>query len=96
LQTNPNAKVFIPLPSTSLCIERNTGHPSNGGFFEKFTKVYKIIVSNIACPLESTILEAHHWPDKDVFITPDVYANYRVGTYPDPRKKYDDAKKRLC
>jgi len=92
-QTNPNAKVLIPLPSTSLHIEHNTGHPCNGGFFEKFTKVYKIIVSNIAHPLESTILEAHHWPDKDVFITPDVYANYHVGTYPDPRKKYDDAKK---
>jgi len=45
-------------------------------------------VTNIAHPLESKILEAHHWPDKDVFIVPDVYANYCVGTYPEPRKDY--------
>jgi len=49
-------------------------------------------VTNIAHPLESTILEAHHWPDKDVFITPDVYAKLHVGTYPDPRKNMQMSK----
>jgi len=93
LWTNPNAKVFIPLPSTCLQIKHSTGLPSKGGFFEKFTKVYKIVVTNIVHPLESTTLEAHHWPDKDVFIIPDVYAKFCVGTYPDPRKRYADAKK---
>jgi len=46
LWMNPNAKVFIPLPSTCLHIERSTGLPIRGGYFEKFTKVYKIIVTN--------------------------------------------------
>jgi len=35
-------------------------------------------VTNIAHPLESKILEAHHWLDKDFFFVPDVYANYIV------------------
>jgi len=67
--------------------------PAKQGFFEKFTKVYKIIVTNIAHPLGSKNLDAHHWPDKDVFIVPDVYANYCVGTYPEPRNDYQGAKK---
>jgi len=76
-----------------LRIERSTGLPSKGGYFEKFTKVYKIIVSNVSNPIRSKVLEAHHWPDKDVFIVPDLYANFCIGTYPDPRKDYQHAKK---
>ena len=88
---NPNAKVFIPLPSTCLRIEQSTGLPSKGGYFEKFMKVYKIIVSNISNPIRSKVLEAHHWPDKDVFIVPDLYANFCIGSYPDPQKDYQRA-----
>jgi len=62
-------------------------------FFENFTKVYKIVVTNIDQPFDSTTLEAHHWPDKNIFITPDVYAKFHVRAYPDPRKRYADAKK---
>jgi len=37
--------------------------------FEKFTKVYKIIVSNVAHHIEmKMIFDAHHFPNKDVFL----------------------------
>jgi len=34
------------------------------------------------------LFNAHHFPDKDAFIVPDVYAKQYVGTYPDPGKEY--------
>jgi len=52
LQTNANAKVFIPLPSACFHIEHSTGHPSVRGIFDKPTKEYKIIVPNMAYCLQ--------------------------------------------
>jgi len=38
----------------------------------------------MAHPLETKqILDAHHWPNKDVFIVPNIYAKQYVGTYPE-------------
>jgi len=43
--------------------------------------------------MQTKILDAHHWPDKDVFIVPDVYAKYCAGSYPEPGRNLKDAKK---
>jgi len=45
-QTSVTAKSFLPISSACLQIERLTGHASKV-LFEKFMKVYKIVVKPI-------------------------------------------------
>jgi len=44
LQTGSN-KVLVACSAADLWIERQTGHPSRGGYFDEFTSVYRIVVT---------------------------------------------------
>jgi len=87
------AKSFLPIPSNCLCIKRTSGHPSKGGFFEKFIKVYKIVINPISGDIHTkTVIHAHHMPDSKTVIVPDMYAKLPCYLYPDPAQDYAAAK----
>jgi len=88
-QLSAIAKSFLPFPSACLQIERLTGHLSKGGFFEKFVKVYKILVKPIVGEIwMKYIVDAHHLPDSETLLVPDVYAKLPHYSYLDPAQDY--------
>jgi len=87
------AKSFLPIPSACLHIERTSGHASKGGFFERFIKVYKIVNNSILGDIHTkTLIHAHHMPDSETLIVPDVYAKLPHYLYPDSAQDYAAAK----
>ncbi len=78
-------KVLVACSAADLRIERHTGHPSRGGYFDEFTNVYQIVVTlKSGEATEKTFLTGYHVRDTEAFGAPDVYANMRQGSYPTP------------
>jgi len=84
-------KVLVACSAADLRIERQTGHPSRGGYFDEFTSVYRIVVTpKSGETTEKTFLTGYHVRDSEAFGAPDVYANMRQGSYPTPdHNSYD-------
>ena len=84
-------KVLAACSAADLQIERETGHPSRGGYFDEFTSVYQIVVTpKSGEATKKTFLTGYHMQDSEAFGAPDVYANMRQGSYPTPdHNSYD-------
>jgi len=87
------AKSFLPIPSNCLHIKRTSRHLSKSGLFERFFKVYKIVVNPILGDIcTKNVIHAHHMPDSERLIVPDMYANLPCYLYPDPAQDYAAAR----